>query len=88
MTDNLKQRLRIEGDGVMSRREKTQIADLIEQLEAERNELKADNARLREAATLLLSRKRPNATEDTPRLILEIDCLNLQDALANGEKND
>ena len=37
---------------------------------------------LQDAATQLLGRKRPNQTDDDPRLILEIDCLNLEDALA------
>lgn len=35
------------------------------------------------AAELLLSRKRPGEKENDPRLILEIDCINLEDAIAS-----
>ena len=87
MTSALKQRLRSEGDGVMSRREKSQIADLIEQLEAERDELKAalENCRLLAAR---------NRHEEWAQHILRF-CLDagvsatpIRDAaIAKGEKN-
>lgn len=46
-----------------------------QQLEQQRDELLA-------AAEQLLTRKRPNAKDDDPRLILEIDCLNLEELIA------
>lgn len=58
-----------------------------ESLIKERDELVA-------AATQLLNRKRPGESEDDPRLILEIDCLALEEALAKlgydktGEQHD
>ena len=72
MSKALIERLKNEGDGVMSRREKSQIADRIEELEreveslkasmyrhyeleAERDALLADNARLRSAINAMLT---------------------------------
>lgn len=63
-------------DGVESQQE------LIESLRQQLATSQKQIVMLRDAATQLLGRKRPNQTDDDPRLILEIDCLNLEDALA------
>ena len=49
MSKELIERLKNEGDGVMSRREKTLLAGYIEELEKERDQLRDDVTMLRDA---------------------------------------
>lgn len=64
----------------------------MERLECENDALRESNRLLTQqrdellaAAELLLSRKRPREKEDDPRLILEIDCMNLEEAIAKAK---
>ena len=55
MSKELIERLKNEGDGVMSRREKTLLAGYIEELEKERDQLRKDVEMLREVVNDALS---------------------------------
>lgn len=54
---------------------------VVEQIRQQLATAQADNGQLLDAAERLLSRKRPKAKEDDPRLILEIDCMSLEEAI-------
>ena len=53
----------------------------IEQLRQQLSAAQADNEQLLDAAERLLGRKRPKAKEGDPRLILEIDCISLEEVI-------
>lgn len=72
--------------------EARQMRARMERLECENDALRESNRLLTQqrdellaAAELLLSRKRPREKEDDPRLILEIDCMNLEEAIAKAK---
>lgn len=59
--------------------EKESLAAMVENVTKQRDELLA-------SAKTLISRKRPGAIADDPRLILEIDCIYLEEIVEKIEK--